>query len=140
MAALARRAHSRAELQRKLVRRGYPSDEVESALARAAGNGYLDDAAFARALVRQRKAGRGAAAIGAELRAKGVSREEAATALAEIDDGEELATAMRLTGRSLAPDATWEDRRRAAARLVRRGFAPEVARAATTRGAGAQLE
>src|SRR5690242_6191425 len=48
------RPHSEAELRRKLVRRGCPADDVESAVARARGLGYLDDAAFARALAGQR--------------------------------------------------------------------------------------
>lgn len=40
---LARRAHFRAELGRKLATRGYPGDEVTAALDRLEGQGYLDD-------------------------------------------------------------------------------------------------
>ena len=41
-------------MQRKLARRGYTPDEVETALVRLDELGYLNDLAFAEGLVRAR--------------------------------------------------------------------------------------
>jgi len=101
---LASRAHSARELRLKLLRRGHPSDEIDAALERLREGGYLDDAAYARALIGRRSGGRGARAIASEL---------AAQALAE-----RLCRAGPL------------DTERIGARLLRRGFSVEVARAA----------
>ncbi len=127
VAALARRPHARAELERKLVRKGHERGEVEVALDRAAELGYLDDAAYARSLVGRRSAARGTAAIGAELRAKGLSRPEIEAALAALDPEAEHAAALRLAERLVKPGGGREEVERAAAKLVRRGFSSEVA-------------
>ena len=58
--ALERRSFARADLGRRLIRKGHPRPAVEAALERAAGLGLLDDAAFARNYVQTRAArGRG---------------------------------------------------------------------------------
>jgi regulatory protein len=119
------RPHGEVELRRKLARRGCPSEQIEEALERARRLGYLDDGAFARALVAHRAGGRGAAMIAAELAARGVDREVAAEALAEVSEADQVAAARRLAAR-----APTEDRRRLAARLQRRGFASDVIRTA----------
>lgn len=127
MASLARRAQSRAELERKLLRRGHEPEQVEAALVRVAELGYLDDAAYAQGLVARRSAGRGAAAIGAELRAKGLSRDETQAALAALDPETEREAAERLAVRLVAPGDDRHAIERAAAKLLRRGFSAEVA-------------
>ena len=119
------RAHSEAELRRKLLRRGCPEEEVETALRRLRGQGYLDDEAFARALVARRSAERGPRVIAAELAAKGVDRHLAAAALGEVDRERQLEAARRLAARSPALDP-----RRLAARMHRRGLAVDVIREA----------
>jgi regulatory protein len=120
---LAGRPHSVAELRRKLLSRGCDAPAVETALERLSGLGYLDDAAFARSLVARRSEGRGRALIAAELGARGVDREVAERALGELGRDEQLAAARRLARRSPT-----DDPRRLAARLQRRGFAPDVIR------------
>lgn len=130
---LAGRAHSRAELRHKLARRGYEADEVDSALSRLAELGYLDDAAFAMALVRRRSGSRGSRALAAELAAKGIDRERSAAALASLDRGAQLASARRLAERMYPEGAQVGYRElldRVGARLLRRGFPSEVVRAA----------
>jgi regulatory protein len=130
---LARRAHSRAELRQKLARRGYEDDEVASAMARLVGMGYLDDAAFARGLVRRRSASRGSLALSAELAARGIDREGSAAALAELDASSQLAAATRLAERLYAskPSAGYrETLDTIGAKLARRGFPAGVVRAA----------
>jgi regulatory protein len=114
---LAQRPHATAELDAKLRRRGFPEAAVAAVLQRLAELGLLDDLAFARALVEQRSASRGPVAIAAELSRRGVAREVAEAALAELDPDRQLATA-RLLASGLRPD-------RAAARLRQRGFDEE---------------
>jgi regulatory protein len=130
---LARRAHSRAELRQKLARRGYLEDEVGSALARLTEMNYLDDAAFARGLVRRRSGTRGYRALSAELAAKGISREEIAASLSTLEAADELAAATRIAERLYAekPSPGYrETLERIGARLARRGFPGDVVRAA----------
>ena len=99
---LGRRAHSRAEMRRKLGRRGYSPDETEAAMARLDELGYLDDRSFAEGLVRRRGAIRGPMALSAELAARGVDRDQADAALAGFDRDAQLASATRLAERLYA--------------------------------------
>jgi regulatory protein len=123
------RAHSEAELRRKLLRRGCPRADAEAAVDRLREQGYLDDRAYAAALVERRAAGRGEALIAAELAAKGIGRDLAADALDELSRARQLEAARRLAG-SLARTAPTLDPHRLAARLHRRGFRPEIVREA----------
>ena len=63
------RPHSELELRRKLGRRRCPPEEIDRAVVRARGLGYLDDAAFAQDLATHRARTRGPALIAAELEA-----------------------------------------------------------------------
>jgi regulatory protein len=65
--------------------------------------GLIDDAEFARALVRTRQASRGLAgrALRQELRRSGVDDDVATDALAELDPEQELATARALVAKRL---------------------------------------
>ena len=122
---LARRAHSTAELARKLRFRGCSSEAVERALDRVRELGYVDDAAFAASLVRWREGERGRAAIAAELHEKGISRQMADGALAGMTSDVQVNAARRIASRSPGMEP-----RRIAARLQRRGFDLETIRAA----------
>jgi regulatory protein len=123
---LTRRAHSEAELRRKLVRRGCPADDVERALVQARGLGYLDDAAFAAELAGARARTRGPALIARELSAKGVERAVVQEALGAVPREDVVAAARRLAARGAAS----ADRQVVAARLLRRGFPTDVIREA----------
>src|SRR3954447_7941823 len=82
------RDRSRRELEQRLLRAGYEPDDVLEALEALERVGLVDDERFARAVVEQ-EAGRrlsGRRAVAAALATKGVGREVAAAALAEIDD------------------------------------------------------
>ena len=130
---LARRAHSRAELRQKLARRGFERGDVDATIVRLAEMGYLDDAAFARGLVRRRSGSRGALALSAELAAKGIDREGTAAALAGLDEDAQLAAATRLAERLYAarPSPGYPEMLDSVgAKLARRGFPAGVVRAA----------
>jgi regulatory protein len=122
---LAQRPHGEAELGRKLTRRGCDPAAVGGALARLRELGYLDDAAFARALVARRASARGTSLIGAELAAKGIGPAAARAALDTVTEEDERAAARRLAERWGGLPA-----QRVAARLRRRGFSDEAVRAA----------
>ena len=130
---LARRAHSRAELRRKLGRRGYDQGEVEDVIARLARQGYVDDAAFAAGHVRRRSATRGPLAIASELAARGVDRAAADAALEGLDRPAQLAAATHLAERMCGrrtPAGYRELLDSVGGKLVRRGFSVAVAREA----------
>src|SRR5206468_11116712 len=130
---LARRAHSTAELRRKLARRGFEGDDVDGAVARLSRLGYLDDAAFAEGHVRRRSSARGPLALSAELAARGVDRRDADAALAGLDPASQVAAATRLARRlagNRRPAGYQELLGTVGAKLLRRGFTLGVAREA----------
>lgn len=83
---LTRRAHFRRELATKLGRRGYPEEEIDRALDRMTGYGYLDDRATARQWVEARLARgpEGRRRLAAELSRRGADSEVAAEVLREV--------------------------------------------------------
>ena len=113
------------ELSRALEQRGFAVSAIREGLERLEREGWLDDLAAARSLVRMREGRYGRARIERELLARGFSAEIAAEALAEIDpDGEEKALSrlfarLQRSGTGLSPDAR---RRRIWTALTRRGF------------------
>jgi regulatory protein len=137
---LARRAHTRLELRRKLLRKGFDGPEVEACLDGLAARGWLNDAATAAALASARsRAGRGRARIASELAAKGVSRADADAALSGLDPAEEgraLRRALDRRARALPAGLTRQARsKKLFDHLVRRGFAPSaVLEALRTKG------
>jgi regulatory protein len=130
---LARRAHSRVELLRKLTRRGYDGPAISTAMERLEELGYLDDQSFARSFVRRRGSVRGPRALSAELAARGIGRAQVDTAVAEFGEAEQLAAATHIAERLYArkPSAGYKEiLEQVGTKLVRRGFSVSVARAA----------
>lgn len=127
------RAHSRAEMQRKLGLRGYLSDEIEAALVRLEELGYLNDLAFAEGLVRHRSTSRGPRALSAELAQRGVGRAQADQALANYNDALQLTSAMRIIERTYGRREIAGYREmldRVGSKLLRLGFSTTTVRAA----------
>jgi regulatory protein len=127
--ALERRSFARVDLARRLVRKGHPRPAVEAAVARAAGLGLLDDAAFTQSYVQTRAArGRGPARLTRDLLAMGVERGLIDRALAaEWPEGSDrsrvpLALAAKRAAQ-LGDLPRPAKRRRVLAYLARRGFA-----------------
>lgn len=130
---LARRAHSRAEVRRKLGRRGYAEAEVDEVVRRLAASGYLDDAAFAEGHVKRRSAALGPLALAAELGARGVDRRHSDAALAGFDRAAQVAAATRLAARLAGngPPAGYRELLESVGvKLLRRGYSQGVAREA----------
>jgi regulatory protein len=95
---------TRQQLAELLAQRGIPDDAAGTVLERFTEVGLIDDAAYARAWVSSRQAGRGLArrALSAELRAKGVDPEVAAAAVEAVGDDDEREAARRLVARKVA--------------------------------------
>jgi len=128
LGALELRSYARADLGRRLVRRGHPRAAVEAALARAAEHGLLDDAKFAEDFIESRSVrGRGPLRLQRDLSAMGVARQTIDAAIAaHWPEGAEnpdvpLALARKRAAQLGALPRTVK-RRRLLAYLARRGF------------------
>lgn len=126
--AVERRSFARADLGRRLRRKGHAPDAVERALDRLAERGYLDDSAFAANYVETRAArGRGPLRLARDLAAMGVERGVIDRALAAHGGGADLAgdVPRALAARRAAQLGDLPRhvrRRRVLAYLARRGF------------------
>ncbi len=117
------------------MRRGFSEAAAATACTRAQQAGYLDDRAFAEALVRRRTTrsrwGRGL--VARELAAKGIDEDDAAQALRSADEtaGDETARALALARARVrgARPATYDALvARVGPYLQRRGYAAGVIR------------
>lgn len=108
------RLRSSAEMQNRLVDKGFAPDVVAETLAFMREYGMLDDAAYARAFVRDQLLKRplGRRRLGDELRRRGLTAEEIAASLGEeLDDQTELANAMAAASKK-APSIRQTDPRK----------------------------
>ncbi len=128
--ALARRAHARLDLQRRLVRKQHPPAAVDAALERLASRGLLDDRRFAEQYAALRATrGKGPARLLGDLVAQGVDRRTAEHAVRRaleeegIDPGVEARAVATKRARQLAGLPVPVRKRRLLAFLVRRGYA-----------------
>ena len=128
--ALARRAHARLDLQRRLVKKQHPPAAVDAALERLASRGLLDDRRFAEQYAALRATrGKGPARLLGDLMAQGVERRTAEQAVRRaleeegIDPGVEARAVATKRARQLAGLPVPVRKRRLLAFLLRRGYA-----------------
>lgn len=120
---------SRHQLAEAMARRGVEEQVAEKVLDRFTEVGLIDDAEYARMLVRSQRESRSLArrALAVELRRRGIGDEEAAAALADVDPEAEEESARELlrrrwrSGPGLDPQV---QSRRAVAMLARKGYPP----------------
>lgn len=126
---LGRRAYARADLGRRLVRRGHARDAVEAGLDRAQAAGFLNDAAYAEHYVQTRAGrGKGPARLVSDLLTRGVERGLIDRAIAqqwpEGSDRTEAPLALAEKRAAQLGDLPRQaKRRRLLAYLARRGYA-----------------
>lgn len=131
---LAMREHSRAELARKLARHVEDSAEdpsgprIERLLDELAAHGLLDEQRAADALVSAQAARYGALQLRQRLRARGVTPEAAATALASVAGSEFERAHAAWQRRFGEPSADPTERARQARFLAGRGFGADIIR------------
>lgn len=147
---LARREHGRAELEGKLLAKGFPSSVVRQVLQALREEGLQSDARFAAALVRRRiDRGYGPAYIRGELQSRQVQDDLAAAQLNQPDEYwaqvAERALAKKFpagSGMAGAPERRSGLNEAQARFLTRRGFSADIIhralanRPAKTRNAG----
>lgn len=125
MRLLARREHTRAELQRKLAASAQQGDDVEGLLDELARRGWLSDARFAEQAIRAKSRRFGPIKLASYLKGKGVAEEAIAEALrdvgAEGDSGLEAVWRSRFR----APAADEREKLRQVRFLQGRGFAAD---------------
>ena len=124
--ALARREHSRAELERKLAPHAESAQQLQALLDRLVQTGLLSNERFAQSVVHRRASTRGAAVIRHELRAHGLADEVVSSQLASLNKSEfARARALWLRRFGTAPQSLPE-RARQMRFLVSRGFSADV--------------
>ena len=133
---LARREHSRRELERKLGARGFPDEMIAATLDALERSGELAATRFTESFIRARAAkGQGPARIRAELAERGIDREQAAELLrAAAIDWAAVASSVRDKRFGARPPTDFKERARQARFLEYRGFeSGEIGRALGSR-------
>lgn len=128
---LSYKARTSAELRQRLARKGFGPDVVQATLARLAELGMVNDEKFARQFAEDRVnlGHKGKWRVRAELRKRGVAREQVEQAIAGAPDeavaAREVAAKFRARNRRLEPEVL---KRRLYGFLARRGFSPDTIR------------
>lgn len=127
---LALRARSAAELRRLLLKKKEPADLVDPTIERLLRAGFLDDGSFARQFARSKLLGAGLSRrrVQQELARRGVARDVAESALADVvseehvDEEDGLQRVAKKKLKSLERLEPAVQRRRLYAFLARRGY------------------
>lgn len=129
--ALARREHSRLELERKLGARGHGPEVIAVTLDKLEGSGLLDADRFCASFVRARiSRGQGPTRIERELADRGIDAERAGHAVQGSEDWAALARAVRQRRFGDDIPESYKERARQSRFLQYRGFTSEQIRAA----------
>jgi regulatory protein len=121
---LARREHSRLEVERKLGARGFAEDIIASTLDALEESGELQSARFTASFIRARAAkGQGPSRIRAELAERGIDRDQAAALMRDADiDWAAIAISVRDKRFGSRRPTDFKERARQARFLEYRGF------------------
>ena len=128
-AALNRREHTTAEVQRLLERKRVEPEVIAAVVGELVGEGWLDDAAYARRFAEDRRHldGWGAERIERRLRAVGVDRDHIEAAVGAVPVEDERDAALELLRRRFPqPPEDARERNRALGMLVRKGYELEL--------------
>jgi regulatory protein len=128
---LARREHSRAELERKLASHAESPEALGQLLDALAAKGQLSDERYAEARAHQLARKYGAARIRQDLKAKGIDGDLVERVSAE---GEAARAAAILVRKYRTPAATREERARRMRFLQSRGFSHDTIRRVMSSG------
>ena len=140
LALLAGRDFGRAELVRRLARRGYPATVVDSVVEGLVAERLLSETRYVEQFIRQHAGrGHGPARIRAELRQRGSPEAEIDSGLESADvDWSSIARDVRRKRFGSSPPGDYAERARQARFLQYRGFSADHIRAAL--GPGDDIE
>jgi regulatory protein len=129
---LARRDHSAEELQRKLLKKGYPEEDVAGVIEKLTSKRLVSNDRYAASRVRHRaQGGKGPVLIRAELRQQGVADEIIDREIADAGlDWDRVAGDVRRRRFGGAPPRSLAERAKQARFLQYRGFSADQIRAA----------
>ena len=118
------RNHSRRELERKLLKKGYDAKSTEEVMEKLTSRGVLDDRAFGMELIRSRSRRKpsGKLKLGAELRKKGVAEAIIGELLKEYDSATRCRQAAEKKIGSLHEATEADRKRKLEVFLCNRGF------------------
>jgi regulatory protein len=127
---LASRAYTVRNMRRKLIQKGFETDDVTATVERLIASGLLDDARYAEEFARQRLVVGGASVrrVEQQLAAKGISRIVAKSVVTEVADSEQIDTLVlmeRIARKKVASMGDLEPlvaRRRLFGFLARKGY------------------
>lgn len=125
---LARREHSRIELERKLAPHASDPEEVQQVLQRLQKQGLLSEERFVASLVRRRATGKGNAVILHELRQHGISADALHEVKQELQGTEYERALLAWEKRFGTAPADRREQARQMRFLASRGFSGEVVR------------
>ena len=129
-AALNRREHTTAEVRRLLERRRVEPELVAAVVGELVGEGWLDDAGYARRFAEDRRHldGWGSDRIERRLRSLGVDREHISAAVGTVAVADERDAALELLRRRFPqPPCDPRECNRALGVLIRKGYDSELA-------------
>ena len=131
---LTHRPRSEAEVRTRLAQR-FPDDIIDRVVSALREQSFLNDDEFARLWTESRNNHnpRSAAAIRRELESKGVSRDIAEEAVADVDDTDGAYRAATKFSRRLSGDEFQSFHRKLWGHLQRRGYSASVSRKTTAR-------
>lgn len=124
-------ARSRSEMERRLERDGFTAEVVAAVLGEMEAHNWVNDAQFAREWVEDRADRKqyGKSRLAAELRRKGIDKEEVEAALSTVEEADELAraraaaaTRWKVSRQETDREVLQAEKRRVAGFLQRRGF------------------
>ena len=120
------------EIANKLTDAGFSAKSARQACDKLQTLGYLDDARYAQLTAKRLSKKYGAIRIRRELRNKGIQEQLIEDVLEESDTADQVEAAIKIISKSYArqkgePEARY---RRAYAALARRGYTPDVVKAA----------
>jgi regulatory protein len=132
---------TRLGLTRKLERAGFAAATATRACDRVEAMGYVNDRAYAEAvLAKRQRQGRGVKVIAAELRHKGIDTDLVEEIIGELSVEDEVARAAELADKLLVrhrDEPLVRQREHVMGGLLRRGYAPWVAKRAIDRATSA---
>lgn len=119
------------EIRDYLTKKGYLPATVEYVLEKLRGYDFVNDGEYAKSFVAARSKKKGEKLIRMELRAKGISDQDACEALSEIDEETQLEAARTLLQKYMRGKPTDElTLQKAYRHLLSKGFSYEIARSA----------
>ncbi len=133
---LGRQSYTKAQLQKRLERKGASPDTIKQVIARLERYRYVDDALYAQNYIRARRNKKGILALKQELFQKGVPEHLIGAALDELGQDEQIEAALALLKKQIWRFKGDERQRKAKAYayLVRRGYPADIVREVLEQG------